>query len=77
MKPLAAANEARAGGGRQPAKAAAAKGVATAGSDSLAKVSMKKLFGRPNIKKDGTPGKVRGMSDCRLAPVGARAQSTN
>ncbi|KAK9839857.1 hypothetical protein WJX81_006741 [Elliptochloris bilobata] len=28
------------------------------GSDPRAKVSMKKIFGRPNTKKDGTPGKL-------------------
>eukprot|EP00887_Chlorella_sp_A99_P005000 scaffold4.g5000.t1 len=32
-----------------------------AGADAIrGKVSMKKLFGRPNIKADGTPGKARG-----------------
>lgn len=30
-----------------------------AGGDIRGKVSMKKLFGRRNIKKDGTEGKVR------------------
>lgn len=33
------------------------KGTAV-GSDPRAKVSMKKIFGKPNIKKDGMPGKV-------------------
>ena len=73
MKPLAAAGEAGATDSKPPAKAGAAgapravsaqesaKGAPAGGSgDSLAKVSMKKLFGRPNIKKDGKPGKVRG-----------------
>ena len=30
------------------------------------KVSMKKLFSKPNIKKDGTPGKVRCTSSARF-----------
>ncbi len=33
------------------------EGTAT-GSDPRAKVSMKKIFGKPNINKDGMPGKV-------------------
>lgn len=82
MKPLAAAGEAGAADGKPPAKAAAAgapraggakeaaKGAPAGGSgDSLAKVSMKKLFGRPNIKKDGKPGKVWGAR--RMHTMGA------
>ncbi len=90
MRPLAAASEARAGSGKQPAKAAAAagapragsdqepaKGAAAAGGDSLAKVSMKKLFGRPNIKKDGTPGKVWSMRGVAGRRVLGPAQSSD
>lgn len=88
MKPLAAASEARTADGKPPAKAAAAgapragsavepaKGAAAGGSDTLAKVSMKKLFGRPNIKKDGTPGKVRGARHMQIH-LGGQAENTD
>lgn len=38
-----------------------------AGGDIRGKVSMKKLFGKRNIKKDGTEGKVRGGGAGRRA----------
>lgn len=40
-----------------------------AGGDIRGKVSMKKLFGRRNIKKDGTEGKVRPGQDGGLGDI--------
>ena len=89
MKPLAAANDALAANGKQPAKTTAAgapragsakepaKGAPAGGSDPLAKVSMKKLFGRPNIKSDGKPGKVRGARRMQAHKLGGQAESIN
>lgn len=46
------------------------------GGDIRAKVSMKKLFGRRNIKKDGTEGKVCAGRVCRLVVLcGAHCKS--
>ena len=45
------------------------------GSDRWGKVSMKKIFGRPNIKKDGTPGKVRSAHVVRTVCAPQRSLS--
>jgi hypothetical protein len=41
---------------------------AAEGEETKGKISMKQLFGKKNIKKDGTEGKVASWRCCRAAP---------